>query len=215
MYSADELNLVRMPDEMTKYPIDEPREICAYLGQGGTVLLLGFTGEPERFWLYFAAVTKAADTEQNTVLLDAMMNGAFSYQERTEKIFPGLGLSWKRISDEWICMENAQNEIRSKGPAEYAAVLAHAHRLYSAEAALRAAGGAYLNAVSFWLRQCNETAELDDLQTFTSRFGALNRILIADRCILLSEDPAVRDAYRSLQGAVQHLDLRFSELRQR
>ena len=135
MYSADELNLVRMPDEIPKYQLQEPRTINAYIGLGGKLLLLGSVGS-----------------------------------------------------------------------------LSH---LYFAEAAARAAGGIYIQSVECWLKECEALEKLPDEQAFYKRYGALKRILKADECMLLSDDPFVRSAYLKFQKTLRKVSLRFFDFQRK
>ena len=213
MYSADELNLVRMPDEIPKYQLQEPRTINAYIGLGGKLLLLGSVGSLSH--LYFAALSRAEDEAQNTVLLDAMYNGTTFHLKNSDETLKEIGLTWDQLCREWIIMEDEQDEIREKTPAGCAGVLSHAYRLLFAEAAARAAGGIYMQSVEYWLKECEAVEKLPDEQAFYKRYGALKRILKADECMLLSDDPFVRSAYLKFQKTLRKVSLRFFDFQRK
>lgn len=213
MYSADELNLVRMPDEIPKYQLQEPRTINAYIGLGGKLLLLGSVGRLSH--LYFAALSRAEDEAQNTVLLDAMYNETSFHLKYDDEVLKEICLTSDQLSHEWIIMENEQDEIREKTPAGCAGVLSHAYRLLFAEAAARAAGGIYIQSVECWLKECEALEKLPDEQAFYKRYGALKRILKADECMLLSDDPFVRSAYLKFQKTLRKVSLRFYDFQRK
>lgn len=214
MYTASELNLVRIPEGEELSPIYEPRAVHAYLGQGGTALLLGYAGAPALFWVYFAAITKAEDEAQNAVLFDAAINGEYMYQAEYRTVLKQLGLSYEKLCTEWIRVEFDQPELSQKTPAELAGTLAHAYRLYSTEAKLRAADSvSYIRAMGSTVRECYAARHITELHEIAPIVGAVGRILDEDRCMLLSDDESLRAAYGLLQEAEHALDLRFSELR--
>ena len=190
---------------------DFDRELGVYLGANGTLLLFGFAGTL-RNWLYFASLSRADDTAQNEKLLEELMYGKMRYAESAGKVLKALGLSWQKLSDDWYALEPEKTPEDERAPEPYAKVIRHAIRLLTAEARLRAGDDAYRSTADYVMRQCETVSQFKTRDEVAPLFGALNRIVIADRCMLLTEDAKARENYLAMRKAVKALDALYFDL---